>query len=173
MSPLPRLTIALLGTTAVLAGCGGEPATVTDQDAVLRLKLDEYRIDPQNIRVQATAVPMRIKIVATNVGRLTHTVKVEPLTDDTEREPDDSVLVEEDVPAVPVQGLTDNVPPGQIGRSEDICVYPGEYRLADTIGNHENLGQYGSLTISPPEGYQAPAGPTPPPAPGPCAAGAG
>lgn len=171
MSRLPRLSLALLGATAVLAGCSGEPATVTDRDAVLRVKLDEYRIVPQNIRVQATTVPMRIKIVATNVGRLTHTIKVEPLEDDEEREPDESVVVEDPVPAAPLLGLTDNVPPGQVGRSDDICVYPGEYRLADTIGNHQNLGQYGALKVTPPDGYQVPDGPPPAPTPGPCTPG--
>lgn len=171
MSPLPRLTLALLGATAVLAGCNGEPATITDQDAVLRVKLDEYRIVPQNIRVQATTVPMRIKIVATNVGRLTHTVKVQSLQDDQAREPDPSAAPEDPVPATPALGLTDNLPPGQIGRSDDICVYPGEYRLADTISNHQNLGQYGALKVTPPKGYQVPDGPTPPPTPGPCTPG--
>jgi hypothetical protein len=30
---------------------------------------------------------------------------------------------------------------------DPITLKPGRYRLADTIGNHENLGQYGELTV--------------------------
>ncbi len=148
-TPLVRVTLVLLGTATLFAGCGGEPDPIPDRDAVLRLKLDEYRITPQNITVQATGNPMRIKIVAENVGRLTHTVKVErPKPDDPE--PDESVAVEP--VASLVVGGTPNAAPGETVRSEDIFLEPGEYRLADTIGNHENLGAYGTLTVKPPPG---------------------
>lgn len=148
-TPSLRVTLALLGTAAVLAGCGGEPDPVLDKDAILRLKLDDYRITPQNVTVRATTDPMRIKIVAENVGRLTHTVKVERLEPD-EAEPDESVVVE---PATTtVIGGTGNAAPGETVRSDDIFLAPGEYRLTDTIGNHENLGQYGTLRVEPPPG---------------------
>jgi hypothetical protein len=136
--------MALLGTAAVLAGCGGEPAPVTDKDAVLRLKLDEYTIDPQVVRVVATSNPMPVKIVATNIGRLTHNVKVEREEDDTEEPDDTAVLVDDSKPL----GGTPTAQPGQVVRTEaPIPLPPGRYRLTDSIGNHDNLGQNGTLIV--------------------------
>ncbi|MCW2959343.1 MAG: hypothetical protein JWP18_2146 [Solirubrobacterales bacterium] len=138
--------MALLGTAAVLAGCGGEPAAVTDKDAVLRLKLDEYTIVPQVVRVVATSDPMPIKIVATNIGRLTHNVKVE--RDEDAEEPDDTAVLVDDTKPL---GGTPTAQPGQVVRTEEpIPLSPGRYRLTDSIGNHDNLGQYGTLIVEPP-----------------------
>ncbi|WP_354700412.1 hypothetical protein DSM112329_00686 [Paraconexibacter sp. AEG42_29] len=156
MSVPRRLSPALAAAAAVLAGCASEPTAVVDKDAVLRVKVDEYRITPQNITVQATTNPQRIKVVATNVGKLTHTVKIERVEDEDE-EPDEEAVVapvEEEPDIVGTQA--GNAPPGGEARSggedgDDLLLEPGEYRLADTIGNHENLGAYGSLTILPPK----------------------
>jgi hypothetical protein len=120
---------------------------VTDKDAVLRLKLDEYTIDPQVVRVVATSDPMPIKIVATNIGHLTHNVKVERDEDDAEEPDDTAVLVDDSKPL----GGTPTAQPGQVVRTEEpILLAPGRYRLTDSIGNHDNLGQYGTLIIEPP-----------------------
>lgn len=149
-APLTRATLALLGAAVVFSGCNAEPATVTDNDAVLRLKLDEYSITPQNLRVIATSVPMELKIVATNVGRLTHTVKVERIAKDDA--PDSEGVP---APSLTVDGSPGNAAPGEVVRTlpeRPILLEPGEYRLVDTIGNHENLGAYGTLTIEPPPG---------------------
>lgn len=154
MSPVRRLLPALLAPSllaAALAGCAREPDTIMDRDAVLRLELSEYRISPQNIEVQATTVPMRIKIVARNVGRLTHTVKVERIEDDAPTEPDDEAVVPAVDPTAPIPNQAGNALPGTEVRSGDIMLEPGEYRLADTIGNHQNLGAYGTLTVLPPK----------------------
>ncbi len=145
ITPFTRVTMVLLGTAAVLGGCGGEPAVVTDKDAVLRLKLDEYTIEPQVVRVVADRIPMPVKIVATNVGRLTHNVKIERPQAQTDQ-PDESVLVDESRPL----GGTPTAQPGETVRTapdEPILLVPGEYRLTDTIGNHDNLGQYGTLIV--------------------------
>jgi hypothetical protein len=149
MTPCRRVTLALLGTAAVLAGCGGEPAPVLDRDAILRLDVSEYRITPQNVRVVATAVPTRLRIVVRNVGRLTHTVKVERIQPDSQ-------AVDEGVAAVPspvVKGAgVGNVPPGGREIGEPFYLEPGRYKLTDTVGNHENLGAYGELVVDPPPG---------------------
>jgi hypothetical protein len=122
--------MAVLGAAAVAAGCGGEPAAVAVPGNTLRVKLDEYRIQPQNVRMKAG----RIHLVAVNEGRLTHNLVVESITDDPTKEV--------------VYGRTDTAHPGQTVRERDpITLKPGHYRLADTIGNHENLGQYGELTV--------------------------
>ena len=122
--------MAVLGAAAVAAGCSGEPAAVAVPGNTLRVKLDEYRIQPQNVRIKAG----RIHLVAVNEGRLTHNLVVESITDDPTKEV--------------VYGRTDTAHPGQTVRERDpITLKPGRYRLADTIGNHENLGQYGELTV--------------------------
>lgn len=144
MARSARVTMVLLGTAALLAGCGGEPAAVTDKDAVLRLKLDEYTIVPQTVRVVATRIPMPIKIVATNVGKLTHNVKVEREVADAASPDDSGVLVDDGKPL----GGTPTAQPGQVVRTEGpILLAPGRYRLSDSIGNHDNLGQYGTLIV--------------------------
>jgi hypothetical protein len=149
MTPCRRVTLALLGTTAVLAGCGGEPAPVLDRDAVLRLSVGEYRITPQNVRVVSTAVPTRLRIVVRNVGRLTHTVKVERMAPDPQ--PEDEAIVAE--PSLVIDGAgVGNVPPGGRELGEPFYLPPGKYRLTDTVGNHENLGAYGELIVDPPTG---------------------
>ncbi len=131
--------IALL--TLVLAGCGGEPAPVTDRDATLRLKMTEYRFEPQNLVVQATARPMRIHVVARNLGELTHNVVIESI----ESGDDQGTYVQ---PTVYMK--SDTAHPGQTV-SEDVFLHPGEYRITCSIGNHDNLGMYGRLTVRAPQ----------------------
>jgi len=122
--------MAVLGAAAVAAGCGGEPAAVTGPGSTLRVTLDEYRIQPQNVRMTAG----RIHLVARNTGQLTHNLVVESITDDPTKEK--------------VYGRTDTAHPGQTVTERDpITLKPGRYRLACTISNHENLGQYGTLTV--------------------------
>jgi len=122
--------MAVLGAAAVAAGCGGEPAAVTVPGSTLRVTLDEYRIQPQNVRMTAG----RIHLVARNTGQLTHNLVVESITDDPTKEK--------------VYGRTDTAHPGQTVTERDpITLKPGRYRLACTISNHENLGQYGTLTV--------------------------
>ena len=125
-----RALMAVLGAAAVAAGCGGEPAAVTVPGSTLRVTLDEYRIQPQNVRMTAG----RIHLVARNTGQLTHNLVVESITDDPTKEK--------------VYGRTDTAHPGQTVTERDpITLKPGRYRLACTISNHENLGQYGTLTV--------------------------
>jgi plastocyanin len=136
-----RATLATLGAVAVLAGCGGEPAPVPDRDATLHLTLTEYRIQPQDVRVQATRRPMPIRIVARNRGILTHNVKVESVTAGSEQGTDDQPTV--------FGGTDHTAQPGQTV-SGVVYLQPGTYRLTCTIANHDNLGQYGTLVVAPP-----------------------
>jgi hypothetical protein len=123
--------IAVVGAAAVAAGCGGEPPAVGLPGNTLRVKLDEYRITPQNVRAKAG----RIHLVAVDEGRLTHNLVIESITDDPTKEV--------------VYGRTDTAHPGQTVRERDpIVLKPGRYRLACTISNHDNLGQYGTLTVT-------------------------
>jgi plastocyanin len=129
----PRITRPILVACALpllALGCGGEEPTTID-GRTLRLRLDEYRIMPQDVR----ALSGRLRIVATNVGRLTHNVKI--VRQDTS-----------DLEA-PVQemGGTRTTQPGESAAVTFEDLEPGEYRLACTIANHDDLGQYGTLEI--------------------------
>ncbi len=112
------------------ASCGGdEPVRV--EGSTLRLKLDEYRIMPQDVRVKAG----RLRIVATNVGRLTHNVKI------VREDPHDS-----EAPVEEIDG-TRSTQPGESAAVTIEDLEPGTYRLACTIANHDDLGQYGELIV--------------------------
>jgi len=93
------------------------------------LTLDEYRIAPADVRVHAG----RIKIVARNVGVLTHNVKVESERVDTHGSPI-------------ILGGTTTAQPGQTV-SVKIDLAPGRYKLVCTLADHANLGQRGTLTV--------------------------
>lgn len=116
-------------------GCG-EDDPVTIDGRTLRLKLDEYRIMPQDVEVEAG----RLRIVATNVGRLTHNVKI------VRQDPDNL-----EAPVIEIEGTRSTQP----GESTSVTIEdlePGQYRLACTIGNHDDLGQYGTLVVTEPQG---------------------
>jgi plastocyanin len=132
---------AILLLCAVLGGCGGEPAPVVDRDATLRLTMTEYRFEPQNLVVQATTRPMRIHVVARNEGELTHNVVIESIEDSAEQSTDVQ-------PTVFMK--SDTAHPGQTV-SADAFLHPGQYRLTCSIGNHDNLGMYGKVTVLPPK----------------------
>jgi hypothetical protein len=129
---MPRLLALLAAAAAALvaAGCG-EPAAVAIEGSTLRVKLDEFRIQPQNVRMRTG----RIHLVAVDTGRLTHNLVIESITSDPRKEK--------------VYGRTDTAHPGQTVREQaPIVLKPGRYHLACTISNHENLGQYGTLTVT-------------------------
>ena len=134
MIAFPRLLLPMLVTCAgamLLTGCGGDEPVRID-GATLRLRVDEYRIMPQDVRVDAG----RLRIVVTNVGRLTHNVKI--------------VRQDEDDLEAPVAeiGGTRSTQPGESAAVTFENLEPGDYRLACTIANHDDLGQYGTLVVS-------------------------
>ena len=139
MAARARDMLPLIGAVAVLAGCSGEPATVTDKDAILRLTLTEYRIKPQNIEVRATSPYQRIVVVAKNDGRLTHNVVIEP------EDAADAQGVATDRVDPPLRTTT--AQPGQTVR-QAVYLRPGKYRVLSSIANQQNLGMYGSLTVT-------------------------
>ena len=125
---LPALLI--LGALT-LAGCGDGPSYTRVSDGVLKVDLDEYRLRPENIEVPAGTVHLE----ATNTGRLTHNLAIEALDREEGEEPT-------------LYGRTDTLHPGEHGSERDpIVLKPGKYRLVCTIGNHDDLGQYGELKV--------------------------
>jgi uncharacterized cupredoxin-like copper-binding protein len=125
---LPALLI--LGALT-LAGCGDGQSYTRVSDGVLKVDLDEYRLRPENIEVPAGPIHLQ----ATNSGRLTHNLAIESM----EREEGEEATL---------YGRTDTLHPGERGTERDpITLKPGKYRLVCTIGNHDDLGQYGELKV--------------------------
>jgi uncharacterized cupredoxin-like copper-binding protein len=126
-----RLAALLLLGALTLAGCGDGPSYTSAKDGVLKVTLDEYRIRPENIEVPAG----RIHIEAINKGRLTHNLAIESFDRKEGEEPT-------------LYGRTDTLRPGARGSEQaPITLKPGKYRLTCTIGNHDDLGQYGELKV--------------------------
>jgi hypothetical protein len=126
-----RLAALTLLCATALAGCGSGPSYTRVGDGVLRIELDEYRVRPANIEVPAGAIRLQV----TNHGRLTHNLAIESFKRTAGEEPK-------------LYGRTDTLHPGQSGTEQTpITLQPGKYRLTDTIGNHDDLGQYGELKV--------------------------
>lgn len=125
-----RLALSALAAAAAaaLAGCGGE-REVSVAGTVLRLRLDEFRITPQLVRVH----PGRLKIVAYNTGVLTHNLKVELNHPDAYGQP---IVV----------GGTPTALPGEEVETK-ITLPAGTYAMVDTLANHRDLGQYATLVV--------------------------
>jgi uncharacterized cupredoxin-like copper-binding protein len=130
--PSRRFTLSALAACSAiaLAGCGSDEPYVPASGRTVTLRLDEYRVLPQRITVRAG----NVRIVGRNTGRLTHNVAVvqfkRPLGDEQERQ----------------YGRTPTAHPGQRVETT-VRLRPGKYRLACTIANHDNLGQYGELKV--------------------------
>ena len=115
---------------ALAAGCGDEEP-VDIEGRALQVRLDEYRVIPQNVKVREG----RLRIVATNVGRLTHNLKVVKQDED-------------DLEEAPIEsGGTRSAQPNESEAVTIESLPPGEYRMSCTIANHDDLGQYGALIV--------------------------
>ena len=126
-----HLMVALLAVPMlVLGGCGDDDVFRTDRP-LLRVTLDEYRIVPQNVIVK----PGRTKLIVRNTGRLTHNLAIQ-----IPEGPDGKPF---DIPG----GRVGTMQPGETGEPIKVTLAPGEYRLVCTIANHDDLGQYGELTV--------------------------
>jgi uncharacterized cupredoxin-like copper-binding protein len=126
-----RLPALLILGAATLVGCGGGPSYVHERDGVLRITLDEYRIRPENFVVKAG----RVHLIVRNTGRLTHNLAVESFTRQEGQQPTE-------------YARTDTLHPGETGSERaPLILKPGKYRIACTIGNHDDLGQYGELKV--------------------------
>jgi uncharacterized cupredoxin-like copper-binding protein len=127
MSRLPTAA-ALAAVVLALGACGGDEVFRTDRP-ILRITLDEYRIMPQNVEVKAG----RMKVVVRNAGRLTHNLAIQ-VPNGPGGKP------------TPVARVA-TMQPGQTAAPIKITLAPGEYRLACTIANHDDLGQFGTLKV--------------------------
>src|SRR3712207_3432965 len=125
MRRLCPLTLLVLALT----GCGGDDPTTVPAGQV-RLTLDEYRILPRVVRTEGP----RIRIVARDTGILTHNVKVFSTT-------------EVDAEDKPIElGGTPTAHPGETVTTT-LRLEPGEYRMACSIANHDDLGAHAKLVV--------------------------
>jgi hypothetical protein len=131
MRTVTHLTVRRLAPIAAiltLAGCGGGRAVVVN-GSVVRLRLDEFRITPQLVQVH----PGRLKIVAYNTGQLTHNVKIELQHRDASGQ------------AVVLGGTPTALPGGEV--EAKLTLAPGRYLMVDSLANHVDLGQSGTLIV--------------------------
>jgi plastocyanin len=135
MPPVPRHRPACLAVGGVLAcallfsACGSHLVTVDSSE--VRLRIDEFNITPQTVQVHAG----RIKIAVVNVGVATHDVEVR--ADHTQKNGDP---IPYNVPTV--------LKPGE-STTFKVLLKPGHYKLLDTVANHADLGDYGTLIVVP------------------------
>ncbi len=128
VAPALAAAAALAAAGAAIAGCGADPVTI--ESRTLQVRLTEYRLEPQDVRVRAG----RLRIVAVNRGRLTHNVRIE------REDPEDS-----ENPGTQIGG-TQTAQPGDTVNGTIRDLPPGEYRIICSIANHDDLGMHGTLT---------------------------
>jgi plastocyanin len=113
-------TLTLLALLA-LAGCG-EGATTRERAHAFTVTLDDYLIRPQNVSAPGGSLALTV----VNRGRLGHTLRI--------RVNDKVVLA------------FMAIPPGQ-RRTRSFHLRKGRYTMFCAIGNHEELGMRGTLTV--------------------------
>ena len=123
---LPRRPLAAALAAAALAlpaaGCTDDSPPEQVRDGRADVTLDDFFIAPQRIR----AKPGRITFHVTNRGKIGHTLRVK--------------LGARDVAAVKT------LLPGESADATG-TFKKGDYKLVCILGNHEELGMYGTLTV--------------------------
>jgi uncharacterized cupredoxin-like copper-binding protein len=128
--PAHRTLLGAIAAAAIALGAGcGDDGPVRERTPVVRVTLDEYAIAPQDVSVPSG----RVELIARNVGRLTHNLRVER----PPKEPEDQ--------AAPLAS-TPTAQPGQTVRVT-VDLKPGTYRMRCSLANHDDLGMYGELTV--------------------------
>jgi plastocyanin len=113
------LAVAL---AAAASGCADDAAPTRARDGRVNVRLDDFLISPQRIR----AAPGRITFRVSNQGEVGHTLRVK-------RGDRDVAAVKTLLPGASATAS------GTFSR--------GDYKLVCTLGNHEELGMYGTLTV--------------------------
>jgi plastocyanin len=121
MVPREGLAVLALGA-ALLAGCGAGEPVARPEGGRLAVTLDDFLVDPQEVRAE----PGRLTVRATNEGRLAHTL----------------VIRRGERQVARVQTLL----PGASGEAA-ARLRRGTYDLVCILGNHEELGMYGTLVV--------------------------
>ena len=113
--------VLMLGLTCLVAGCGHTRSVTAD--GTPEIGITEYRLIPDHVQVKAGALAMLVH----NYGRLTHNLAIS-------------------APAGILAG-TAPIPPGH-SVWLTVVLPPGSYRMASTLLSDNDLGTYGSLTVT-------------------------
>ena len=121
--PRRAAALALAAAFAVpVAGCADDSAPTRPREGRVEVTLDDYSIAPQRIR----AKPGRLSFEVVNRGEVGHTLRV----------------MRGDREVAGVKTLLPGAAGTASGRFEK-----GDYKLVCVLGNHEDLGMYGTLTV--------------------------
>jgi hypothetical protein len=128
--PASRTLLRLLAAAAIglLAGCSDDRPAMEPRPLV-EVTLDDYAITPQDVSVPSG----RVQLVARNVGRLTHNLRVEVPAET----PDDRPRT---------LATTPTAQPGQTVRVA-VELSPGRYTIRCSLANHDDLGEHGTLVV--------------------------
>jgi plastocyanin len=129
MSRAARTLPVFLVAAAWSSGCA-DPTPIPVENRTIGMRLDEYRLMPQAVSAPAG----ELRLIIRNLGILPHNVAVETIPEIGSDDP-----VEEIARTATVHG----------GLRAEVTfdVRPGTYRLVCTIGNHDDLGQAGTLIV--------------------------
>ena len=121
--PRRAAVLALAAAVALpAAGCADDSAPTRPREGRVKVTLDDFSIAPQRIR----AKPGRLTFEVVNRGKIGHTLRV--MRGDTELAGVKTLL------------------PGASGTARG-TFEKGSYDLVCILGNHEELGMYGTLTV--------------------------
>jgi plastocyanin len=128
----PRRTLLVrFATLAALAcalataasGCGDDqPTTQTAVGGLMTMFEHDFYFDPQTVH----AKPGRLTLQIVNRGRIPHNFRIEKASREV--------------------GRTSALKPGQSGRVT-VRLTRGDYHYFCSVGNHEELGLYGTLVV--------------------------
>ncbi|MEY2571140.1 MAG: Sulfocyanin (SoxE) domain, partial [Acidimicrobiaceae bacterium] len=104
------------------------PDLVLKNGATLRVKLTEYKVDPQRVDIKAGKDGVaRLTLVAENDGSIPHDLAIGR----------GGFII----------GRTTTIKPGQTAVAKGFRLPAGTYRIFCTVSNHDTLGQYGFLVV--------------------------
>lgn len=116
--------VVLVCAVFALGGCDRAPTTDAP-DGVVRLTVRDYRYDHQDVRTPRGAITFAI----TNDGREETNFRVRR----EDRKRDLAVIA--------------TLQPGEFGTTT-VGLRPGTYTMYSSVGRHETLGEYGTLTVT-------------------------
>ena len=123
---LPRrpfaVTLAVAALAAPATGCTDNAPPAQARGGSVDVTLDDFFIAPQRIRAKPGAITFRV----TNRGKVGHTLRVKEGSRDI----------------VAIKTLL----PGESATATG-TFSRGDYKLVCILGNHEDLGMYGTLTV--------------------------
>jgi hypothetical protein len=116
----PVVTALLLSFALSLCACGRETTTKRERDGVIEVTMVDFRMRPQVIRAPDGELVVQVD----NAGRLPHNFRIRGLGGTR----------------LKIATLL----PGERGR-RSFKLGKGDWRIFCSIGNHEELGMYGTL----------------------------